>query len=159
MGRSGRFWPRLSVKRIQANDCRTLPFDVTTVYAALIDFENYPKWWPADLRLRVLATTVDLVGSRFEVRPTGGSFVCEVAQAVTEKELVIQYVDGLHRGTGIWTLERTPDGTRLCYQIDLEPQGWLPRFLSNFMNFAGMHSRGMERLFDGLEGWLKEKKE
>lgn len=158
METTGRFWPRLSVKRIQANDCRTLPFDVTTVYAALIEFENYPKWWPAYLRLRVLATTADLVGSRFEVHPTGGSFVCEVAQVVTEKELVIQYVDGLHRGTGIRTLESAPDGTRLCYRIDLEPQGLLPRFLSHFMDFAGMHSRGMQRLFDWLEAWLRARR-
>lgn len=136
-----------------------MPFDLASVYAALVDFENYPGWWPAELRLRVLQTTPVLVGSRFEVRPRGGSFTCEVAQVTPEKEILIRYIDGLHRGTGLWTLEQQGDGARLCYQIDLEPQGWLPRLLSNFMDFAGMHSRGMERLFDGLERWLRAKEQ
>jgi hypothetical protein len=30
------------MRRTQATDCRTLPFDVAEVYAALLDFENYP---------------------------------------------------------------------------------------------------------------------
>ena len=144
------------MKRTQVTDCRTLSFGLAAVYSAMVDFENYPKWWPTELRLRLLQTTTILMGSRFEVRPRGGSFICEVSQVVPEKEFQIQY-EGLHRGTGIWTFERQGEGTRLCYQIDLEPQGWLPRLLSNFMDFAGMHSRGMERVFDGLEGWLRLK--
>ena len=79
-----------------------------------------------------------------------------MAQVIPEKEILIQYVDGLHCGTGLWAFERQGDKTRLCYKIDLEPQGWLPRFAVELsLNFAGMHSRGMERLFDGLEGWLQ----
>jgi uncharacterized protein YndB with AHSA1/START domain len=145
------------MKRTQVTDCRTLPFDRATVYATLVDFANYPRWWPPELRLRVLQTTPALLGSQFEVRPRGGSFICEVAQVIPEQELLIRYADGLHRGTGRWTFERQGNRTRLCYQIDLEPQGWLPRLLSNFMDFAGMHSRGMERLFDALEAWLGPK--
>src|ERR1700677_2400978 len=110
------------MKRTQVTDCRTLPFDLAAVHAAMVDFDNYPKWWPAEFRLRVLQTTTILVGSRFEVRPRGGSFICEVSQVIPEKEIHIQY-EGLHRGTGIWTFERHGEGTRLCYQIDLEPQG------------------------------------
>jgi uncharacterized protein YndB with AHSA1/START domain len=148
----------LLMKPTQVTDCRSMPFDLATVFGALVDFDNYPKWWPPELRLRVLKTTTKLVGSRFEVRPRGGSFVCEVARVVSEKEILIRYAEGLHRGTGRWTFERQDGGTGLSYQIDLEPQGWLPRLLSNFMNFAGMHSRGMERLFNGLQEWLDRRR-
>src|ERR1043166_9090569 len=146
------------MRRIQTTDCRTLPFDLAAVFAALVDFENYPRWWPAELRLRVLRTTTELVGSRFEVRPRGGSFVCEVAQVIPEKEMLIHYVDGLHRGTGLCTFKRQGERTKVCYRIDLEPQGWLLRLLAHFINFAARHSRGMERLFDGLDVWLRKKK-
>jgi hypothetical protein len=144
------------MRRTVATDCRTLPFDLTCVYAALVDFENYPTWWPAELHLRVLRTSPELVGSRFEVRPYGGRFVCEVARVVPRLEVVIYYCEGLHRGTGVWTLEQTAAGVRVCYRIDLEPQGWLPRLLSDWLDFGRMHSQGMERLFDGLEARLRK---
>lgn len=143
------------MRRIQATDCRILPFDVAEVYAALLDFESYPRWWPGNLRVRALQVTPERVGSQIEIRPRGGWFICEIAQVIPDKEIVIRYVAGVHRGTGRWTLERVANGTRACYQIDLEPQGWLPRLLSNFMDFGKMHSQSMEHVFDGLEGWLR----
>lgn len=146
------------MRRTQAADCCMLPFDVAEVYAALLDYESYPHWWPAQLRVRVLKSTPGGVGSRIEVRPRGGWFTCEVSRIVPDKEILIQYVEGVHRGTGHWTFEKRAEGTRACYQIDLEPQGWLPRLLSNFMDFGTMHSRSMEQVFDGLKAWLRERK-
>ena len=113
-----------------------MPFDVAEVYAALLDCDRYPRWWPAQLRVRVLNSTPDRVGSRIEIRPRGGWFTCEVRQVVPDKEILIEYVEGVHRGTGRWTFERLAGGTRACYQIDLEPRGWLPRLLSNWMDFG-----------------------
>jgi uncharacterized protein YndB with AHSA1/START domain len=143
------------MRQTQANDCRTLPFDVAEVFAALLDFENYPRWWPAQLRVRVLKVSPERVGSRIEVRPRGGVFVCEIVQVVPDREILIGYVEGVHMGTGRWRFEKVAEGTCACYQIDLEPHGWLPRLLSNVMNFGKLHSRSMEKVFDGLEGWLR----
>jgi uncharacterized protein YndB with AHSA1/START domain len=142
------------MRRTQATDCRTLPFDVAEVFAALLDFESYSRWWPARLRVRALHVTPHRVGSRIEVRPRGGRFVCEVGQVVPDREILIRYVEGVHWGTGRWTVERVAEGTRACYQIDLEPQGWLPRLLSNWMDFGTIHSRSMAQVFQGLEAWL-----
>jgi ribosome-associated toxin RatA of RatAB toxin-antitoxin module len=142
------------MRRTQATDCRTLRFDLDVVFAAVLDCENYPRWWPANLRVRVLQLTQNALGSRIEIRPRGGRFTCEIAQVVPAREILIEYVDGVHRGTGRWTFEKLAEGTRACYQIDLEPQGWLPRLLSNCMDFGKMHSRSMEQVFDGLESWL-----
>jgi len=142
------------MRRTQATDCRILPFDVAEVFAALIDCESYPRWWPVQLRIRVLEVTPDHVCSRIEVRPLGSRFVCEFAQVFPNKEIQIKYVEGVQRGTGRWTLEQVAEGTRACYQIDLEPHGWLPRLLSNFLDFGKMHSGAMEKVFDGLAAWL-----
>jgi uncharacterized protein YndB with AHSA1/START domain len=143
------------MRRTQATDCRTLPFDVAVVFAALLDCASYPSWWPAQLRVRVLETLPGAVGSRIEIRPLGGRFICRIARVEPNREILIDYIEGVHRGTGRWLLEKTAEGTRACYQIDLEPQGWLPRWLSNVLNFGTMHSRSMEKVFDGLEAWLK----
>lgn len=143
-----------TMRRTQVTDCRVFSFDAACVYAALIDFGSYPKWWPSELRLKVLSVTADFKGSRFEVRPRGGSFVCEVVALDDQRELQIRYIDGLHRGTGLWTLRPHKHGTQVCYQIDLEPQGIVPRLLSNVINFASIHSNGMEKVFDGLQQWL-----
>ena len=144
------------MRRTQVMDCRVFSFDAACVYAALIDFGSYPKWWPSELRLKVLRVTNDLTGSRFEMRPRGGSFVCDVVALDDQRELQIRYVDGLHRGTGLWTLRPHKHGTLVCYQIDLEPQGFVPRLLSNVIDFASIHSRGMEKVFDGLQQWLSK---
>ena len=142
------------MRRTLANDCRTLPFRPDQVWAALADFASYPAWWPAELRLRVLEVTPGLAGSRFEVRPRGGSFVCEVERVDPGREMLIRYAGGVHRGTGIWTLERVAGGTLVRYAVDLEPQGWLVRLLPNLIDFGKVHSRAMRRLFDGLEAWI-----
>jgi uncharacterized protein YndB with AHSA1/START domain len=143
------------MRRTRANDCRTLPFDPGAVFAALLDCENYPRWWPAQLRVRVLRLARDGVGSRIEIRPLGGRFICEIARVVPDREILIEYAEGVHRGTGRWALEKVAEGTRACYEIDLEPQGWLPRLLSNWVDFGRMHSRSMGKVFDGLESWLR----
>ncbi len=102
------------MRRTQATDCRILPFDVAVVIAALLDFESYPHWWPAELRVRVLQVTPDRVGSRIEIRPFGGRFTCEIGKVVPDQEILIRYVEGIHRGTGRWTFEKLAEGTRAC---------------------------------------------
>jgi ribosome-associated toxin RatA of RatAB toxin-antitoxin module len=146
------------MRRTLATDCRMLPFAVAKVYAALLDCESYPRWWPAPLRVRVLKSTPDRVGSRIEIRPFGGRFICKIGKVVPDQEILIRYVDGVHRGEGRWTFEAVAQGTRACYRIDLEPQGWLPRLLSIWMDFGKLHSRSMAKVFDGLEEWLRARR-
>jgi ribosome-associated toxin RatA of RatAB toxin-antitoxin module len=142
------------MRRIQVTDCRTLAFPPTQVFAAVADLENYPRWWPAELKVRVLKLTPNEVGSRLEVHPHRSLLVCEVTRIVVNSEIHIRYVQGVQRGTGVWTFEPSDGGTRLCYRVDLESQGWIPGLLSHFVDFTAMHSRLMEKVFDGLEKWL-----
>jgi ribosome-associated toxin RatA of RatAB toxin-antitoxin module len=142
------------VRRTQTTDCRILRFDLGQAFAALLDLDYYARWWPSQLRIRVLKTTPNHVGSRIEVCPRGGWFTCEISQVIPEREIEIRYVDGVHRGTGRWTFEPVAGGTQVCYRIDLEPHGRLPRLLSHVLNFAKLHSGMMEKVFDGLADWL-----
>jgi putative intracellular protease/amidase len=63
---------------------------VAEVYAALLDFDSYPRWWPAQLRVRVLKVTPARVGSRIEIRPRGGQFICEIG-AKTQHPMMRPY--------------------------------------------------------------------
>lgn len=142
------------MRRIQVTDCRTLAFPPAQVFAAVADLENYPRWWPAELKVRLLTLTSEGIGSRLEVHPHHSLLVCEVTRIVANTEIQIQYVEGVQRGTGVWTVEPNDEGTRLGYRVDLEPQGWFPRLLSHFVDFTAMHSSLMEKVSDGLEKWL-----
>jgi hypothetical protein len=71
----------------------------------------------------VLKTTQDAVGSRIEIRPRGGRFICEIAEVVPNREIRIEYVEGVHRGTGCWTFEKRTEDIRACYQIELDREG------------------------------------
>ena len=75
---------------------------------------------------------------------------------VDQRELHIRYVDGLNRATGLWTLWPHENGSQVCYEIDLEPQGFVPRLLTHVIDSASIHSNGMEKLFDGLQQWLSK---
>ena len=142
------------MRRIQVTDCRTLAFAPAQVFAAVADLANYPRWWPAELKVRVRKVTRDIIGSRLEAHPHRSLLVCEVTGIVANSEIDIRYVEGVQRGTGVWSFTPNGEGTRLCYRVDLEPQGWFPRLLSHFVDFTAMHSRLMEKVFDGLEKWL-----
>lgn len=65
------------------------------------------------------------------------------------------YVEGAHRGAGVWTMERAEGGTRLSYSVDLEPYGLLARLLSNFLDYRRLHSAGMREIFRNLESYLR----
>lgn len=141
------------MRRTQAKDCRDLPFPPEVVFEALLDWKHYPDWWPPEVRFELLEQTPERIGSRARVQPLGASFTCEIQSIEPNRQIVVGY-DGVHVGQGIWNLEPTPTGTRACYAVDLEPQGLMPRFLSDFLDLAALHSAGMRRVFDGLERYL-----
>ena len=99
------------MRRILVTDCRTLAFPTALAFAAVADVENYPRWWPAELKVRLLTVTPDGIGSRLEVHPHRSLLVCEVTRIVANSEIHIRYVEGVQRGTGVWTFEPSDEGT------------------------------------------------
>lgn len=141
------------MRRTRAKDCRELGYPAERVYAALLDWRRYERWWPAGIGFELLEETPEGVGSRAAIRPIGAEFVCEIRSVIPNRQIVIAY-SGIHAGEGIWTLEPSGGGTHLCYQVDLEPQGFFPQMMSEFIDFAHLHSSMMRRVFDGLERYL-----
>lgn len=136
---------------LQATDSMFIAQNPALVWNALIDFDSYAKWWPQSVRIRVLKTTPELIGSQFEVRPFGGkAFVCEVESVDPGFELQLQYLEGTYVGTGVWSIEPLEQGCRVSYAVDLEIMDWFIRALSHVVSITAIHSRLARRILAGL---------
>ncbi|HMV78159.1 MAG TPA: SRPBCC family protein [Leptospiraceae bacterium] len=143
------------MRRIIADDSAVFSFSPEKVYSAVSDMSTYEKWWGKKVKVKVLELSPQGVGSKVEVHAVGGWFRCEIISLKPFEEAGILYYDGVQKGKGIWSIEKLGAGkTKLSYSIDLEPNGFVPRFLSNFMNFSKLHSQAMKDLFSGLENFL-----
>lgn len=143
------------MKRIVSKDTIILNHSAEKVFYAVADVTVYKDWWSRKVSVNVLESKESFTGSKVEVSASGGRFRCEIVSAVKHSEVRVKYYDGVQTGEGIWTIEEISDSkTRLTYSINLEPNGFIPRLLSNFMNFSGMHSKSMKEMFEGLERYL-----
>lgn len=96
------------------------------------------------------------LGSIVEIRALGSRFRCCIAAVEPPSRLTVEYVAGLHRGRGSWTLEPQQGGTKATYTIDLVPHGLRAKVLSHVMDFATLHSRQMQGVFGGLARHLSQ---
>ena len=95
------------------------------------------------------------VGSQVDIRASGGWFRCEVVSVNKPNEVRIKYYEGVQLGAGIWKVKKTGENeTMLTYDINLEPNGFMPRLLSNFVNFSKFHSKAMKGMFASLDRYL-----
>ena len=134
------------MRRLVASDGCDILAPPARVFALLSDVAGYERWWPAALRVRVVAA------DEVEIRPPGSAFRCRLGESVPPLRLGVHYVAGPQRGQGIWTLAPLEGGraTRVHYAVDLEPHGVVARLLSHAMDFAAIHSRHMRPVLDGL---------
>lgn len=143
------------MRRIAVADETVMPFSPAVVWKTLADFESSPTWWRPQVTVVIRQVAPDLVGSILEVRPLGGmGFVCRVSAVKPEAEMKLQYIEGIYRGTGVWTLTPTESGTLLRYAIDLEIVSRLLIALSFFVDLGAIHSRLMKQVFVNLESHM-----
>ncbi len=103
----------------------------------------------------VLESIVNFIGSKVEVSASGGRFRCEIVSVKKPFEVRVRYYAGVQKGEGLWTIIPAGDsGAVLTYSINLEPNGFIPRLLSNFLNFSKIHSNAMKEMFKGLDKYL-----
>ncbi len=125
------------------------------VFKAVADVGTYKDWWGGKVFVKVIERKEGYIGSKIEVKSNGGKFFCEIADFIPDRHVIVNYYKGVVRGKGIWIIDCEPDNKcRLHYNIDLVPHGFIPRLLSNFMNYSSMHSRTMDTLFTNLEKYL-----
>ncbi len=143
------------MRRIIADDSSVFRYSPEKIYSTVSNMSTYEKWWGKKVKVKVLEITADGIGSKVEVRAVGGWFRCEIISLKPPEEIGILYYEGVQKGKGIWRIEKRGEkDTKLSYSIDLEPNGFFPRVLSNFLNFSKLHSKAMKDLFWGLENYL-----
>ena len=147
------------MKRIISSDSCKLNHSAEKVFDAVSDVTVYKDWWSSNVRIKVLNAKEGRVGSQVEIRASGGWFRCEVVSMNKPDEVRIKYYEGVQLGEGIWKVEKTGENeTVLTYDINLEPNGFVPRLLSNFINFSKIHSKAMKGMFSNLDKYLSSVK-
>jgi uncharacterized protein YndB with AHSA1/START domain len=144
------------MRPIHTADSVFVPAPPERVLPALLAVERYTLWWPAALRVRAVSPPPHGLGSLVEIRALGSRFRCRIAAVEPPSRLTLEYVAGLHRGHGSWTLEPQQEGTKATYAVDLVPNGLRAKVLSHVMDFAALHSRQMQRVFGGLARHLSK---
>lgn len=144
------------MRPIRAADSVFVPAPSERVLDVLLAVERYPLWWPAALRVRVVSPPPHGLGSIVEIRALGSRFRCRIAAVEPPSRLTVEYVAGLHRGHGSWTLEPQQGGTKATYTIDIVPHGLRAKVLSHVVDFATLHSRQMRGVFGGLARHLSK---
>ena len=145
------------MRRFRTDDLRVLEHPPSAVFRALSDLEGYNRWWPRDVRFRVVQLIPALIGAKLEVLAFKRSFFAEIAKTDPDKSIVWTFRSGLYRGQGTWTLQEDEGRTRLRYVSDLPVHpSILEEHFADAKAFAGKHSKVLGRAFDGLERLLSE---
>jgi ribosome-associated toxin RatA of RatAB toxin-antitoxin module len=143
------------MRRIISTDSGRINHSAEKVFSAVADVMVYNNWWSKRVKVEVLESNADFIGSKVEIRASGGWFRCEIVSVNKPFEVRVFYYAGVQKGEGIWTIIPAGDsGAVLTYSINLEPNGFMPRLLSNFLNFSKIHSNAMKEMFTGLDKYL-----
>ena len=144
--------------QIKAYDEIQLNCLVDDVWNILIDIPNYNKWWPKSVNLKVINFNNDIVNTQFEARPLGGkSFSCKVVSLIPNKEIRLNYFDGIYRGEGVWKLERKEKSITVSYTVDLEIVDKSITILSKVVPIPKLHSLIFKQILKGLSQQIKSK--
>ncbi len=142
---------------IRASDAIDIPFASDIVWPVLRDLMGYPRWWPASLRLRVIAVGAAGLGTEFEVRPRASrAFRCRVEDLSEGRWIKMRYHGELLEGSGMLRLEASDGGSRVTYELDVRARGWLVALLARFIDLGSIHSRQMRDVLQNLERAVRE---
>lgn len=147
------------MKKIISVDFCKLNYKPELIFDAISDVTVYKEWAGENVKVEVLYDSDKRVGSKVEIHALGGWFKTEIISMNPPNEVRIKYYEGVQKGEGLWKIENAGNNESiLTYSIDLEPVGFLPRFLSEFMDFSKMHSKAMMDMFQNLDKYLSSLK-
>ena len=152
------------MREIDVVDEAVIDADSAVVFQALVDeMTGKADWWSPHLTTRMRGETpASQAGAVFDItvhRPGTPRFTEKTIEVAENKLYRVEYVDGDFKGEGIWTLEPLGDRTLLRFRWRVRPQRWLLRMLSRFMDIGKMHSEVMKRGFEGLNQYVRQKKQ
>lgn len=156
------------MREIELVDEAIIDAGPAVVYQALVDeLTGKTDWWSPHLEARprgetpasqagaIVDITVHIIGTP--------RFTAKTIEARENEMLRLQYVEGDFEGEGIWTFEPVGERTRVRFRWHVQPQRWLTRMLATllapFMDIGKMHSDVMKLGFEGLNRYVRQKKE
>jgi hypothetical protein len=140
---------------LRARDEIVLSSPPEDVYEALLDLESYRRWWPRSFDFAVLGPLPAGTGS--QLRITNQKIVwwtVRLGKLAPGREVAMDYVGGAWCGPTRWTLQPEGSGTRLAYEIDIEPAWWWLGLLGRVVPLAWVHSRQLQPVLIGLDRHL-----
>lgn len=145
------------MQHLRAKDCQVYAYPPEKLYEVLSDIPSYAKWWPWGVRVKVIEQSPNKIGDKIEVWASGGWFRCKVDALQPCQRVGIKYYAGVVLGETYWTITPLQDGrTKICYVIDLELNGILPKLVGVVINFSAIHSFQFRRVFASLENYLSK---
>ena len=141
--------------QIKARDEIKLKASVEDVWEVLLDISNYPVWWPKVVNLKILKLNPEIIATEFQANPLGGkSFACRVINIVPQKEISLDYYDGIYRGKGTWRIDVREGLVIVSYSVDLEIVDKSIALLSRIIPIPKLHSMVFKKILSGLEDQL-----
>jgi ribosome-associated toxin RatA of RatAB toxin-antitoxin module len=142
--------------QIKAYDEITINASVENVWNVLIDIPNYHRWWPKSVNLKILKSNKGIIGTEFKANPLGGkSFSCRLVSIIPNKEIRLNYFEGIYRGEGIWNVERNNNLVSISYKVELEIADKSIALLSRIIPIPKLHSMIFKRILAGLAKQIK----
>ncbi|AHF06813.1 type II toxin-antitoxin system RatA family toxin [Desulfitobacterium metallireducens] len=144
------------MQHLMASDCRLYSYPPEKIYEVLSDIPGYAKWWPWGVRVKKIEQSLDRIGDKIEVWASGGWFRCSVNDLRPNERVEIVYYAGVVLGETYWTITPQEDGsTRVCYTIDVELNGLLPKLMGVVIDFSAIHSFQFKRVLACLDNYLR----
>lgn len=143
---------------IRAVDEITVRFTPSEVWSVLAAIENYHRWWPGYLGLKLLKQTDELIGSELQLRPFGGkAFQCRIDTIDIERAMQMNYFGKFINGTGRWRIEPVHNGTRVIYELDVVANGLAVAILGKILPLGKIHSQQMADVLTRLNKELQSR--
>lgn len=145
------------MQRLMAEDFQVYAYPPEKIYEVLSDIPGYARWWPWGVRVKVLEKNPSRIGDKIEVWASGGWFRCKVNALQPTERIGIEYYAGVVLGETYWTITPQQEGgTKVCYTINLELHGSLPKLMGVIINFSAIHSFQFRRVLASLDNYIRQ---
>jgi len=142
--------------QLLAADEILLNSSVDNIWNILTDIPSYHRWWPKYVHLKISHFTKEIFGTQFEAKPLGGkSFSCKVVSIIPNREIRLNYFDGIYRGEGVWSIDKKESLILVSYKVDLEVVDKSIAMLSRVISIPKLHSLIFKRILKALEVQVK----
>ena len=133
------------------------------VYKALLDeISGVTHWWMPHMAFKLIGNIpIDHEGAVYEatINPTSrmnAKFSARVTNIVEGKSIE-EEVSGSFIGTASWTFEPIDEKTRAQHQFNARTNGLIYSFFAPFVNYEKNHRDIMNKVFEALNKYLRNK--